>query len=44
MLEAEGEIDIIAASFPSLLSAFAHTVFALAISAYLFLSNKARFE
>lgn len=41
MLEAEGEIDIIAASFPSLQSAFAQIVFALAISAYLFLSNKA---
>lgn len=37
----EGEIDIIAASFPSLQSAFAQIVFALAISAYLFLSNKA---
>ena len=44
MRETVGEIDIITASLPSLLSAFAHIVFALAISASLFLASKAPSE
>lgn len=44
MQATEGEIDIITASLPSLLSAFAHIVFASAISGSLYLAGKAPFE